>query len=76
MRELEFRLRVRAAGNDRSRDARGERRAAGALPGQRKRLRQMLGERVLRVTVKPFPVLVPTAPVAPIATFPATNTSE
>jgi 7,8-dihydro-6-hydroxymethylpterin dimethyltransferase len=28
--------------------------AAGALPGQRKRLRQMLGERVLRVTVKPF----------------------
>ncbi len=28
--------------------------AAGALPGQRKRLRRMLGERVLRVTVKPF----------------------
>ena len=28
--------------------------AAGKLPGQRKRLRAMLGERVLRVTVKPF----------------------
>jgi hypothetical protein len=28
--------------------------ATGALPGQRKRLRAMLGERVLRVTVKPF----------------------
>ena len=28
--------------------------AAGALPGQKKRLRQLLGERVLRVTVKPF----------------------
>ncbi|HET6626165.1 MAG TPA: radical SAM protein [Nocardioidaceae bacterium] len=28
--------------------------AASSLPGQRKRLRTMLGERVLRVTVKPF----------------------
>jgi hypothetical protein len=28
--------------------------AASALPGQRKRLRRMLGERVVRVTVKPF----------------------
>jgi uncharacterized radical SAM superfamily Fe-S cluster-containing enzyme len=28
--------------------------ATGSLPGQRKRLRAMLGERVLRVTVKPF----------------------
>ncbi|MGZ8736614.1 MAG: radical SAM protein [Nocardioides sp.] len=28
--------------------------AASALPGQRKRLRTMLGERVVRVTVKPF----------------------
>ncbi len=28
--------------------------AAGALPGQRKRLRRMLGERVVRLTVKPF----------------------
>jgi uncharacterized radical SAM superfamily Fe-S cluster-containing enzyme len=28
--------------------------AASALPGQRRRLRAMLGERVLRVTVKPF----------------------
>ena len=27
---------------------------ASSLPGQRKRLRKMLGERVLRVTVKPF----------------------
>ena len=28
--------------------------ATSALPGQHKRLRAMLGERVLRVTVKPF----------------------
>jgi uncharacterized radical SAM superfamily Fe-S cluster-containing enzyme len=28
--------------------------AASALPGQRRRLRRMLGERVVRVTVKPF----------------------
>jgi uncharacterized radical SAM superfamily Fe-S cluster-containing enzyme len=28
--------------------------ASGALPGQHKRLRAMLGERVLRITVKPF----------------------
>jgi uncharacterized radical SAM superfamily Fe-S cluster-containing enzyme len=28
--------------------------AASSLPGQRKRMRAMLGERVLRVTVKPF----------------------
>ena len=28
--------------------------AASALPGQRERLRRLLGERVLRVTVKPF----------------------
>ncbi|MGD9959813.1 radical SAM protein [Nocardioides sp.] len=28
--------------------------ASSKLPGQRRRLRQMLGERVLRVTVKPF----------------------
>ena len=28
--------------------------AASALPGQRRRLRKMLGERVVRVTVKPF----------------------
>jgi hypothetical protein len=28
--------------------------ATGSLPGQRKKLRAMLGERVLRVTVKPF----------------------
>jgi len=27
---------------------------ASSMPGQRKRLRRMLGERVLRVTVKPF----------------------
>ena len=28
--------------------------AAGKLPGQREKLRSLLGERVLRVTVKPF----------------------
>lgn len=28
--------------------------ASGALPGRRKRLRRMLGERVVRITVKPF----------------------
>jgi hypothetical protein len=28
--------------------------AASRLPGQRERLRRMLGERVVRVTVKPF----------------------
>jgi len=28
--------------------------ATSALPGQHKRLRAMLGERVLRITVKPF----------------------
>jgi hypothetical protein len=28
--------------------------SAGSLPGQRARLRQLLGERVVRVTVKPF----------------------
>jgi hypothetical protein len=28
--------------------------ATGALPGQRRRLRALLGERILRVTVKPF----------------------
>jgi 7,8-dihydro-6-hydroxymethylpterin dimethyltransferase len=28
--------------------------ASSALPGQRKRLRRMLGERVVRITVKPF----------------------
>ena len=28
--------------------------ASSRLPGQRQRLRRMLGERVLRVTVKPF----------------------
>ena len=28
--------------------------ATSALPGQHKRLRKMLGERVVRVTVKPF----------------------